>query len=458
MAPIDIKTYEFIVIGGGSGGSGTARQASGWYGAKTLLIENGLSGGCCVNVGCIPKKITWNFAAMAEALRHSRDYGFDTPYNTPFDFAAFKKKRDAHIGGLNRAYERNWDREGIELVKGTARVVGQKVLEVVREDGAIAHYTAKHICIASGGYPIIPTDIPGADYGITNEGVFEIEVLPSKIAIVGAGYIAVEIAGMLNAVGVEVHMFIRGENFLRTFDPMVQEVMTKRYEDMGVIIHKGYKGFEKIEQISNGKGNERVLKLTSKDGEELPSLDLAVASVKTGNKGYIVVDQYQNTSAEGIYTLGDVTGQLELPPVAIAAGRHLSNRLFGPPELSNSYLPYENIPTVVFSHPGIGTIGLTEPAAISKYGTANIKTYNTKFSALFYEMSSTKEKQKNPTAFKIVCEGPEERIVGLHLIGLGVGEMMQGFGVAVKMGARKRDFDACVAIHPTSAEEIVTMR
>ncbi|XMA18267.1 hypothetical protein WAI453_011058 [Rhynchosporium graminicola] len=282
---------------------------------------------------------------MAEALRHSRDYGFDTPYNTPFAFAAFKKKRDAHIGGLNRAYERNWDSEGIELLKGTARFVGQKVLEVVREDGAIAHYTAKHICIASGGYPIIPTDIPGAEYGITNEGVFEIEVLPSKIAIVGAGYIAVEIAGMLNAVGVEVHMFIRGEKFLRTFDPMVQEVMTKRYEDMGVIIHKGYKGFEKIEQISNGKGNERVLKLTSKDGEELPvnellwavgrapetqSLDLAVASVKTGNKGYIVVDQYQNTSAEGIYALGDVTGQLELTPVAIAAGRHLSNRLFGP--------------------------------------------------------------------------------------------------------------------------------
>ncbi|KAL2060057.1 hypothetical protein VTL71DRAFT_9879 [Oculimacula yallundae] len=474
MAPVDVKTYDYIVIGGGSGGSGTARRAAGWYGAKTLLIENGLSGGCCVNVGCVPKKITWNFAAMAEALRDSRDYGFATPANIPFDFAAFKKKRDSHIGGLNRAYERNWDREGIELVRGTARFVEEKVLEVLLEDGSgVVRYTAKHICIASGGYPIIPNDIPGADFGITNEGFFDIEVLPSKIAIVGAGYIAVEIAGMLNAVGVEVHMFIRGDKFLRTFDPMVQDTMTARYEDVGVKIHKGYTGLEKVEKISDGKGDERVLKLTLKDGEELvvnellwaigrapetKSLGLDVAGVKTGNKGYVVADKYQNTNVEGIYALGDVTGQMELTPVAIAAGRHLSSRLFGPPELSDSYLPYENIPTVVFSHPEIGTIGLTEPQAIDKYGAVNVKTYNTKFSALFYEMASAEEKKKNPTAFKIVCEGPEEKIVGLHLLGLGVGEMMQGFGVAVKMGARKRDFDACVAIHPTSAEEIVTMR
>jgi len=290
--------------------------------------------------------------------------------------------------------------------------------------------------------------------------------------VVGAGYIAVEMAGMLNAVGVEVHMFIRGDKFLRSFDPMVQETMTARYESVGVKIHKGYKRFEKIEKLSDGKGDEKKLKLTWEGGEmvvnellwavgrspETKSLELEKIGVKTNEKGYVVVDRFQNTTSEGIYALGDVTGQLELTPVAIAAGRHLSNRLFGPPHFSQDHLAYENVPTVVFAHPEVGTIGLTEPAAVAKYGKENIKTYHTRFSAMFYTIFPPEEKKKNPTEFKIVCEGPDERVVGLHLIGLGVGEMLQGFAVAVKMGATKKDFDACVAIHPTSAEEIVTMR
>jgi glutathione reductase (NADPH) len=278
---------------------------------------------------CVPKKITWNFASMAEALRDSKHYGFKTPDNIPYDFAEFKKKRDDNIKGLNNAYESNWNREGIELVRGTAKFTAPKELTVVLEDGSgEAKFTAKHICIATGGYPIVPKDIPGAEFGITNEGFFEIEELPSKIAVVGAGYIAVEMAGMLNAIGVQVHMFIRGQTFLRTFDPMVQETMTKRYEDVGVIIHRGYKGFSKVEQISNGPGDRKVLQVTT-GGEkmvfnellwavgrspETKSLDLDVAHVKTGPRGYIVADKYQNTSAEGIYALGDVTGQLELTP------------------------------------------------------------------------------------------------------------------------------------------------
>lgn len=227
------------------------------------------------------------------------------------------------------SYYLSWNREGIELVHGTAKFTGPKELEVDLEDGSgKTKFTAKHICIASGGYPIVPKDIPGAEYGITNEGFFAIEKLPSKIAIVGAGYIAVEIAGMLNAVGVEVHMFIRGQTFLRSFDPMIQETMTKRYEDAGVKIHKGYKGFEKIEQISDGVGDEKVLHLMLGQDKlvfnellwavgrapETASLDLHVPGVKTGNKGYIVADEFQNTSAEGIYALGDVTGQMELTP------------------------------------------------------------------------------------------------------------------------------------------------
>ena len=230
---------------------------------------------------------------------------------------------------LNRTYESNWNREGIELVHGTAKFIGPKELEVDLEDGSgKARFTAKHICIASGGYPLVPKDITGAEYGITNDGFFAIEELPSKIAIVGAGYIAVEIAGMLNAVGVEVHMFIREQTFLRSFDPMIQETMTKHYEKAGVKIHRGYKGFERIEKISDGPGDKKVLHMSVGEEKmvfnellwaigrapETESLDLHMAGVKTGEEGYIIADEFQNTTAEGIYALGDVTGPLELTP------------------------------------------------------------------------------------------------------------------------------------------------
>ncbi|EEQ89670.2 glutathione reductase (NADPH) [Blastomyces dermatitidis ER-3] len=475
MAPIDeVHKYDYIVIGGGSGGSGAARRASGWYKAKTLIVENGRSGGCCVNVGCVPKKMTWNFSSISETLRDGVHYGYDIPQNIPFDFSVFKRKRDAVIERLNAIYERNWNREGIDLVHGTARFTGTKEIEVELQDGSgKARYTAPHILIATGGYPLIPEDVPGAHHGITSDGFFDIEVLPPKIAVVGAGYIAVELAGVLQSIGVETHMFIRGDTFLRKFDPMVQTTMTKRYEDMGVKIHKGFTGFKQVELLSDGKGPEKRLKITKSDGEvfevnellwaigrapAIQDLNPEKAGVQLKPSGHIVVDEFQNTSVDGIYALGDVTGQAELTPVAIAAGRQLGNRLFGPPELKSSKLSYDDIPTVVFSHPEVGTTGLTEPQAIEKYGKENIKVYHTKFSAMYYDVMPVEEKQKNPTEMKLVCAGPEEKIVGLHILGLGVGEMLQGFGVAVKMGATKKDFDSCVAIHPTSAEELVTMR
>ena len=266
---------------------------------------------------------------MADSLRESRAYGFKTPSDIPVDYSYFKKKRDAYVEKLNGIYENNWSREGIELLHGTAKFSGPKELEVDLEDGSgKVKFTAPHICIATGGYPSVPKDIPGAEFGVTNEGLFEVEEIPSKIAIVGAGYIAVECAGMLNACGAEVHMFIRGETFLRSFDPMIQETMTKRYEDVGVVIHKGYKGFEKIEKVSDGSGDNKKLELWYEGKKmefnellwavgrtaETESLDLDIAGVKTGEKGYIVADEYQNTTADGIYALGDVTGQMELTP------------------------------------------------------------------------------------------------------------------------------------------------
>ena len=429
-------------------------------------------------------------------LKDGVHYGYDIPKDIKFSFAEFKRKRDENIKGLNAAYERNWNRENIDLVRGTATFKSRKEVEVDREDGEKAIFTAPHILIATGGYPIKPHGIPGSDLGITSDGFFDIEDLPKKMAFVGAGYIAVELAGVMNAIGVETHMFIRGNTFLRSFDPMVQDTLTQRYIDAGVMIHKSHKGFKEVVSLREGKGEEKLLKLIGNDGEEIEvnellwaigrspeieKLDPAKVGVKQGGKGHIVVDEYQNTNVEGIYALGDVTGQAELTPgnyfvwkilitflirstVAIAAGRALGNRLFGThhkdggPHLSTAKLDYSNIPTVVFAHPEVGTIGMTEPAAISKFGKENIKIYHTKFTPMFYSFHPAEEKKLQPSEYKLICEGPEEKIVGMHIIGAGSSEMMQGFGVAVKMGARKRDFDSCVAIHPTSAEELVTMK
>jgi glutathione reductase (NADPH) len=474
MPPIETKQYDYIVLGGGSGGSGSARRAAGWYGKKTLIVESGRSGGTCVNVGCVPKKMTWNFATINETLHIAKNYGYDIPNNVTKNYTQFKNTRDAVIKRLNGAYENNWGREGIDLVQGRAGFVEPHTIEVKLADGSgTARYTAPHILLATGGRPSVPS-VPGAEHGITSDGFFELEELPPKIAVVGAGYIAVELAGVMNAVDVETHMFIRGETFLRKFDPMIQKTMTNRYEASGVNIHRNHGGFKEIQLIRDGKGKDRLLKLIGHDGSELEvnellwavgrapeveDLNLDIPGVKLNAGGHVVVDEYQNTSVEGIYALGDIIGKAELTPVAIAAGRQLGNRLFGPPELKHSKISYENIPTVVFSHPEIGCIGLTEPEARQHYGDDKIKIYHTKFTAMFYDVGlSPEEKAKNPTEMKLICAGPQEKVVGLHILGLGVGEMLQGFGVAVKMGATKQDFDSCVAIHPTSAEELVTMR
>ena len=337
--PVDVSSIALNDFSGLEQGLTTAG-----YGAKTLLVENGKSGGTCVNVGCVPKKMTWNHASISEALKDGVHYGYDIPQNISFDFGKWKRARDARIKQLNAAYERNWAKENIDLVHGTASFKTAKELEVEAMDGSKASYTASKILIATGGHPILPKGVPGAEYGITSDGFFDIESLPKKMAFVGAGYIAVELAGVMAALGVEVHMFIRGQTFLRSFDPMVQNVLTKRYEDTGVKIHKGFSNFKEIIQLQEGSGSEKLLKLISDNGEELEvnellwaigrapeieRLDPVKVGVKLNEKGHIDVDEYQNTSVEGIYAIGDVTGQAELTPVAIAAGRKLSNRLFG---------------------------------------------------------------------------------------------------------------------------------
>lgn len=273
--------------------------------------------------------MTWNFASINEMLEAGKHYGYDIPENIKFDYTHFKNSRDAVIKRLNGAYENNWSREGIDLVHGRAKFVDPKTIEVALVDGSgTARYTAPHILLATGGRPSIP-DIPGAEHGITSDGFFEMEELPPKVAVVGAGYIAVELAGVTNAANVETHMFVRGQTFLRKFDPMVQQTMTDRYEATGVKLHRGHTGFKEIKLIRDGKGKDKLIKLIGNDGSEMEvnellwaigrlpeveDLHLDVPGVKLSHGGFVVVDEYQNTSVEGVYALGDVTGQAELTP------------------------------------------------------------------------------------------------------------------------------------------------
>jgi glutathione reductase (NADPH) len=273
--------------------------------------------------------MTWNFATINEMLHLGKNYGYDIPANISINYNHFKKTRDAVIKRLNGAYESNWSREGIDLVQGRAGFVEPNTIEVKLADGSgTARYTAPHILIATGGRPNLPA-VPGAEHGITSDGFFEMEELPRKMAIIGAGYIAVELAGVMNAVDVETHMFIRGENVLRKFDPMIQKTMTARYEAAGVKIHRNHPGFKEIQLIRDGKGKDRLIKLISNDGSELEvnellwaigrapeveDLNLDIPGVKLNSGGYVAVDEYQNTSVEGVYALGDVTGHAELTP------------------------------------------------------------------------------------------------------------------------------------------------
>ena len=418
----------------------------------------------------MPKKVTFNAAAIAETIHQAKSYGFSVQETAPFDWSTFKQKRDAYIHRLNGIYERNLTNDKVEYVHGWAKVVSPNSVEVTLDDGTKTVVNAKKILIATGGYPTPPPAIPGSEHGINSDGFFDIATLPKKVALVGAGYIAVEFAGMFNALGVETHLFIRYDTFLRHFDPMIQEGVTKEYERLGIHVHKQSLATKVDKDEATGKltvhykeaGSEGVLSdvdhLIWAVGRTPATADLGLesAGVKLRPNGLVAVDEYQTTNVPHIYALGDVTGEVELTPVAIAAGRKLAARLFGPEQFRTAKLDYKNIPSVVFAHPEVGSIGITEPQAIEQYGRENLTIYKTNFTAMYYAMMDPE--QKGPTAYKLICAGPEEKVVGLHIMGLGSGEMLQGFGVAVKMGATKADFDSCVAIHPTSAEELVTLK
>ena len=444
--------YDLIVIGGGSGGIASAVRAAS-YGARCAVVENGRLGGTCVNVGCVPKKVMWYGASLAHALDDAPDYGFQIK-RTGFDWPKLKRSRDDYVTRLNGIYRNRLDDSGIDLYEGTAEFSGSHAVTV---DGTALQ--ADHVIIATGGRPRWPA-VPGAELGIDSDGFFELADCPRRLAVVGSGYIAVELSGMLAALGAEVILVVRKDRILREFEPMMGEILLEqmRADGLEVVTEAPPESVEADPQgrlsLNHGKGRvadlDTVLWAIGRD-PLTESLNLGQAGVQTDQSGFVLVDQYQNTNVEQVYAVGDVTGRAQLTPVAIAAGRRLADRVFG--GMSDRYLNYDVIPTVIFSHPTIGTVGLSEPEARAQYGDS-VKVYTTRFNPMYHAFTE----HKRPTAMKLVTVGEEERIVGCHIFGLGADEMLQGFAVAVRMGARKVDFDDTVAIHPTSAEELVTMR
>lgn len=449
------KHFDYICIGGGSGGIASANRAA-MYGAKVALVEAKALGGTCVNVGCVPKKVMWHGAQIAEAMHlYAKDYGFDVDVKN-FDWSKLVESREAYIGRIHTAYDNVLGKNQIEVINGFATFVDSKTIEVNGE-----HYTADHILIAVGGRPTIP-NIPGAEHGIDSNGFFELDAQPKRTAVIGAGYIAVEIAGVLHALGTDTHLFVRKESPLRSFDPMIIDTLVEVMDKEGPTLHTHSVPKEVVKEadgsltlhFENGESHNTDLLIWAIGRHPATdAINLAATGVATNERGYIKVDEYQRTNVDGIYCVGDIMeGGIELTPVAVKAGRQLSERLFN--NKPDAKMDYNLVPTVVFSHPPIGTIGLTEPEAIAQYGEDNVKVYTSTFTAMYTAVTTNRQ----PCKMKLVCAGADEKVVGLHGIGYTVDEMIQGFGVAMKMGATKADFDSVVAIHPTGSEEFVTMR
>jgi glutathione reductase (NADPH) len=444
--------FDLIVIGGGSGGLAVAEKASA-LGKRVAIIESHRIGGTCVNNGCVPKKVMWYAAHLAHAVDDASGFGVPASRGKT-NWQRLVTGRDQYISNINQHWSGYVEDSGIEYISGYATFVDASTVEVNGD-----YYAADHIVIATGSQPIVPP-VPGAELGITSDGFFKLEALPARVAIIGGGYIGVELSGMLKALGSDVTIVALEDRIMELFDPMVSDVLEAEMRNQGIDVQTGF-------QVTALSKSFTGVSLSSKQGKTLAGYDkviwavgrrpntqnlrLELAGVEVLPNGVVTVDEYENTSVKGIYAIGDITGKTALTPVAIAAGRKLAERLFD--QQTDSKVDYENIPSVVFSHPPIATVGITEDAARERFGDA-VTVYESEFTPMRYALSE----HGSTTAMKLVCVGTEEKVVGVHIIGDNADEMLQGFAVAVKMGATKADFDNTIAIHPSSAEELVTMK
>jgi glutathione reductase (NADPH) len=444
--------FDLLVIGGGSGGIAHARRAA-EHGARVAVAEYGPLGGTCVNVGCVPKKIMWYTASHMHHFNQAANYGFNIAVEG-HDWGALKSRRDDYIKRLNRIYESNLDKSGVTYIADAARFVDAHTVAVGDEQ-----YRADRIVIATGGRPIVPA-IPGAEHGITSDGFFALDERPERVLVAGSGYIAAELAGVFSGLGSQVQLVIRKDGVIRGFDSMLGEQLMEALKRDGVEV-------EKRVILASVENTDDGYILHAQDGRSFGPIDAVIwaigrepnvdglalgnAGVKSDARGFIPTDKYQQTNIEHIFALGDVTGRAALTPVAIAAGRRLADRLYG--GMQGRHLDYDLIPTVIFSHPPIGTVGMTEAAARAEYGDA-VNIYTSGFTPMYYALGENKQQ----SVMKLITTGEDEKILGCHIIGEGADEMLQGFAVAIRMGATKTDFDDTVAIHPSNAEELVTMR
>src|SRR3569832_1043287 len=407
-----MKHFDLIAIGGGSGGLAVAQRAA-HYGARCAVVEPGELGGTCVNSGCVPKKVMWHAAELAHTLVAAEDYGFGIQ-NGSVDWPGLVEARDAYITRLNTMYATRLDEAGITRLRGYANFVDAHRIAV--GDAIIG---ADHIVIATGGRPLIP-NIDGAELGISSDGFFALRTQPKRVAIVGSGYIAAELSGVFSALGSEVTLALRGQHLLASLDAMLRETLMESMETDGVNLLTG----TRIARVSRELSGD--LLLWGENGQRFGGV-------------------------AGVVAFGEVSGRSPVSSAASAAGRRLADRLFGGKH--DSRVIYENVPTVIFSHPPIATVGLTEDEARNRYGD-DVKVYQTRYVPLYHALT----RGKTRTAMKLVTTGARERVAGCHINGRSADEMLQGFAVAIQMGATKADFDNTLAIHPTSAEELVTLK
>lgn len=446
-------TYDFdlFVIGAGSGGVRAARFAAG-YGARVAVAESRYLGGTCVNVGCVPKKLLVYGAHFAEDFEQAQGFGWSLG-EANFDWATLIANKNREIERLNGIYRNLLVNSGVTLLEGHARLLDEHSVELGGQ-----RYSAKHILIATGGWPHIP-EIPGYEHAIASNEAFFLKQLPKRVLVVGGGYIAVEFASIFHGLGAETALLYRGDLFLRGFDGAVRKHLHEELNKRGLDLQFN-SDIERIDKQADGS-----LQATLKDGRVLhadcifyatgrrPMLDnlgLENTAVTLDKKGFVQVDEHYQTAAPSILAIGDVIGRVQLTPVALAEGMAVARRLFKPQE----YRPvdYQTIPTAVFSLPNIGTVGLSEEQA--KAAGYSLKVYESRFRPMKLTLTECQER----TLMKLVVDAATDRVLGCHMVGPEAGEIVQGLAVALKAGATKQLFDETIGVHPTAAEEFVTMR